>query len=498
MAHETKALLALAAGILVTAFSAVLAVPASAAEIVVAIGTEPSTLDPQLRDDGGERAVNDNIYETLMARTADGTLIPGLAAESPVQVGPTTWEFRLRPGISFSNGEAFDADAVVRSVERIIDPDFKSEQMSYFGTIKAAVKVDALTVRIETNAPDPILPSRMYWMKMVPAAYSSSEDFMSAPVGTGPYLLDHWTRGVEIVLKANPDYWGGETAIDQVTYHFISQAGTRLSGLMAGEFDLITYMAPEFAPSVPKVESVQGLETSVIILSTENPVVNDPRVRLALNLAVDRKALADSLFLGYAAVTQGQVTNPKSFGFDADIPAYAYDPDQARALIAEAGAEGATITLVGESGRWLKDREMLEAVAAYWDAVGVKTNLEILEFSNWLERFFDKSHRPDAIFVVSSDELLDADRPATALLQTGASAASNDDRDMALAIEAARAETDVDTRRAMYAEILGKAHDQAYLVPLLGHKDIYGMSERLDWTPRIDGKLILREMSVTP
>jgi peptide/nickel transport system substrate-binding protein len=133
----------------------------AAGEIVIAIGSEPSTLDPQARDDGGERAVNDNIYETLMARTPDGALVPGLAAAEPTKVDDTTWEFKLREGISFTNGEPFNADAVVASVERILDPDLKSEQLAYFGGITGAEKVDDLTVRIKTAGPDPILPSRM-------------------------------------------------------------------------------------------------------------------------------------------------------------------------------------------------------------------------------------------------------------------------------------------------------------------------------------------------
>ena len=322
----------------------------AAGEIVVAIGSEPSTLDPQARDDGGERAVNDNIYETLMAREPDGTLVPGLAAEPPTKVDDTTWEFKLRPNITFTNGEPFNANSVVTSVTRIIDPALKSEQMAYFGTIKGAEKVDDLTVRIITTGPDPILPSRMYWMKMIPPKYAADPKFAEAPVGTGPYKLEAFNRGQDIVLVANPDYWGGKPAIDKVTYRFVGESGTRLSGLVAGEFDVITNLLPEFVESVPKSAAVQGLETSVIILSTENEVTKDPRVRQALNIAIDRQALADSLFGGYALPARGQLVNPKAFGFNEALEVYPYDPEKAKALIKEAGAEGKTINLVGEVG----------------------------------------------------------------------------------------------------------------------------------------------------
>ncbi len=126
-----------------------------AQSITVAIGSEPSTLDPQLRDDGGERQVNDNIYEALMARTATGDLVPGLAADAPTQVDARTWQFKLREGIKFHNGEPFNADAVVASVLRVIDPANNSEQMAYLGPLSGAEKVDDLTVRIITSAPRP-------------------------------------------------------------------------------------------------------------------------------------------------------------------------------------------------------------------------------------------------------------------------------------------------------------------------------------------------------
>ncbi|MGZ2376288.1 ABC-type transport system substrate-binding protein [Sinorhizobium medicae] len=128
------------AGVAMLLASTLASSPAWAQSITIAIGSEPSTLDPQLRDDGGERQVNDNIYETLMARTPTGELVPGLAAEAPKQVDATTWQFKLREGVKFHNGEPFNADAVVASVARVIDPANNSEQMAYFGTIKAAEK----------------------------------------------------------------------------------------------------------------------------------------------------------------------------------------------------------------------------------------------------------------------------------------------------------------------------------------------------------------------
>jgi peptide/nickel transport system substrate-binding protein len=472
------------------------AAPVLAQEITIALGSEPTTLDPQLREDGGERAVNDNIYETLMARKPDGTLVPGLAASEPKLLDPTTWEVKLRPGIKFHNGEPFNGDAVVFSIQRIIDPKFNSEQISFFNTIKGAEKVDEVTVKIFTTGPDPILLSRLYWMKMVPPVHSKDPKFAETPVGTGPYTFVKWARGQMIILEANPGYWGEKPAIKKVTYRFVSDPGTRLAGLKAGEFDVITNLLPEFTKEVPQAIHIMGLEFPIIILNADSGPTKDVRVRQALNYAVDKKAMADGLFEGFAQIAQGQLLGPSFFGFDKDVKAYPYDPQKAKALLKEAGATGATVELIGTAGRWLKDREMVEAVAAFWDKVGIKTKVRIFEFNEYLNRLFDRKTRADAIFVVSSNELMDADKSFSAYYKAGGIGSSNTDKELAALIDAARTETNVSKRTTLYHQAVKRAYDQAYFVWLLHVEDIYGVSKRLAWPGRVDAKILVSEMSI--
>jgi len=414
----------------------------------------------------------------------------------PTQVDDKTWEFKLRSGVSFHNGEPFNADAVVHSVKRVIDPNFNSAQASYFGSVTGAEKVDDLTVRITTSGPDPLLPARMYWMKIVPPTFSADAKFEETPVGTGPYKFAGWTRGSDIVIEANDAYWGEKPSIDKVTYRFLSEAGMRVSSLLAGEVDLVTNLLPEFTSSVPKYEAVTGIETSIIILSTENEATKDVRVRKALDLSIDREALATSLFSGYATPAPGQMTNAKAFGYDASLPPFEYDPEKAKALIKEAGAEGKTVKLLGESGRWLKDRELIEAVAAYWSEAGVNVDIRIEEFGEYLNQLFDQKVRPDAAFVSNSSELFDADLDITFAYESGTNAASNNDKELAAMIAAARTETDVEKRRKLYSDIQKKANEGVYAIPLLSNQDIYGLSPRLEWKPRPDGKVIVSEMKV--
>ena len=331
---------------------------------------------------------------------------------------------------------------------------------------------------------------------MVPPVAAAEPGFAENPIGSGPYKFDSWSRGSSITLTANADYWGGAPEVDEVEFRFIPEFGTRLSSLLSGEVDLITNLLPEFVDQVPQSFAVTGVELPIILLSDENEPVNDVRVRQALNYAVDKEALAEALYGGYADVMQGQLLAPSYFGFNPEVTGYAYDPEKAKALIAEAGAEGAEVTLYGTAGRWLKDRELVEAVAASWEEVGIKPDVRIVEFGEYLDRFFDPENRQDAFFTVSSNELMDADRPFSAYYHKDGIGAPNHNERIAELVDQARTESDPEARAAMYHEAIQIAFDEALYVYLLNINDVYGASERLVWEPRVDGKLLADTMSV--
>ncbi|CAN5530023.1 ABC transporter substrate-binding protein [soil metagenome] len=489
------------AGLAPVATPVAVASPSGAADasIVIAIGTEPTSLDPHLVDDGAERAVNDNIYETLLARTPDGELVPLLANELPTQIDDSTWEFTLRSDVTFHNGEPFDAESVVASVDRMVammDEGITSNA-GIFGTLAGAEALDATTVQISTDGPDGALPARMYWLKMIPSSSRDAADLSETPIGTGPYRFVERSFGVSITLESNDEYWGDPPTIPEVTYEFVADAATRLAGLKSGRYDLITNLSPDEAGQAPQVAAIEGQEHPVLILDADDGITADVRVRRALNLAIDKQAIVDGLFGGYAVIDQGQLLSSSILGYSDQLEPYPYDPDQARSLLEEAGAVGETILLVGEDGRWLKDRELLEAIAGYWTAVGLDVQLDVLEFGTYLDVLFDRSNRPDAIYVSSSNDLLDPDRQLATEYESGGSEASNTDDELAALIAQAREEFDPDVRQQLYEDALALAYDQAYFVWLINNQDIYGMSERLQWTPRVDAKLIVAEMSVT-
>jgi peptide/nickel transport system substrate-binding protein len=488
---------------LATLMLAALGTASAAAPVTIniAIGSEPSSLDPQLVQDGAERWVNDNTYDTLMVRNAAGVLAPGLAAEMPKPIDPTTWQFKLRPGIKFHDGEPLNADTVVHSVKRILDPNFKSRQLSWVNTLVQAEKVDDLTVNVKTKGPDPVLPSRMYWMKIVPIEASKNSNFAARSVGSGPYKFVEWVRGQRIVLELNPNYWGPKPEVERIVYRFVPEPGTRLAGLKSGDFDLITQLLPEYQKEVPQLASTSGPEVGVFVPNLRDPnnVVADIRVRRAMQLAIDRDAIAKELFQGFAEPTHNQLVGKGWFGFKESIKPYAYDPKEARRLLQEAGAIGKTVEVVTVSGRWLKDREQVEAISGFWEAVGLKVNVRLLEWKEYLDRIFDQKNRPQLLFALHGNPLFDADRSYTTYLKSGGESGSISSvarPDLDKMIDEARTELDLAKRQAIYEGIAQAVSDDLIYIFLMQAQDIYGLSKRMEWQPRTDGKLIIMDMRV--
>jgi peptide/nickel transport system substrate-binding protein len=465
-----------------------------AGSVVYAVGADPTTLDPQATDDGNERAVNDNIYETLVFRNgATSALEPGLALSWTLK-NETTWEIKLRPNIKFTNGAAMNADAVVFSVQRIIDPNLKSAQYSYLNSITGATKVDDLTVNLSTNGPDPILPSQLTWLKIVDPAYAKTADFANKPVGTGPYKFVEWKKGQSVTLTANADYWGTKPAIKDVTIRVIPEVNTRLQALKANELDLTANLSPELMAQAPATATQRSVEFyEIYFAKTTSGPFSDKATRQAANYAVDKEGILKSLFGGFGTVEQGQILRNDWPGFNPNLKPYPYDVAKAKSLLA---GKTPAIKLVGEGGRWLKDKETLQAVSAYLTAVGFKVTLDIQEFGAWVSTLFlPNEQKVDSIWGSTSADLLDADRSLTQL----ACPSKQTDwchKQYTDLVNKARVTNDAKARQDLYNQATAIQFEEAPLLYLVNPDDIYGMSAKLVWKPRLDGKVLFKEMSL--
>lgn len=476
------------------------AAPVAITSIVIAIADEPSTLDPQATEDGNERAVTDNIYETLLRRdSVTNELVPWLATEMPTQVSDTTWQFTLREGVTFSNGDPFNAESAAFSINRVMNPDYNSAQIDFYGGIVDAVAIDTYTLEVHLAAADPVFAARMYRLKML-SPTATDDSIVETAVGTGPYMLSSWNRGQDVTLTANPTYWGEQPSIQNVTIKFIPESNSRVAGLQSGEIQLATLLPPEQAKDAPQVITRDGIEFPVYRLKNYAGVLQDPRIRQALNYAVDKESLANDLFSGYASVAACQPLTPAHFGYNPDLSAYPYDPEKAKALLAEAGYNGEEVSLLGATGRWLKDAEMTQAVIGYLTAVGIKVKADIRPFSSYIGEFVQnvQSGKPQANigFVSASNELFDGSKIESYYSSEGG-LSSYINADVDAELKAARTATDSATRESHFhnATKIGCTDDPVFIFTLV-LQDIYGAAANLTWQPRADGSIYIPDMKI--
>jgi peptide/nickel transport system substrate-binding protein len=308
-----------------------------------------------------------------------------------------------------------------------------------------------------------------------------------------------WTRGQQIVLKQNSDYWGEKPAVSEVTIRFIPEAGSRASGVKTGEVDLAAVMPAEQTGGLPQVLSREGLEFPMMRFKNYEGPLKDPRVRQAINYAVDKEAIAKDLYSGYASVAKCQTLSEAHFGYDPSLEPYPYDAEKAKSLLKDAGYNGETVTLLGPTGRWLKDAEFNEAVMGYLAAVGIKIKADIRPFSSYLNSLTLPIHggkQPDMAMVSASNELFDATKIATFYDSKGGLTSYENakvDADLAKAGSTA----DPAVREAAFHDALATGcTDDPTLLFTVNLKDIYGAGDRLSWEPRLDGSLYVPDMSI--
>lgn len=331
------------------------------------------------------------IYDSLVWSNDEGALEGALATDWEISEDGTTYTFTLREGVTFHNGEPFNADAVVFAWEQGQDP-----QNQYFDNWTPAISVEAVddyTVVVQTEEPQPLFLRvvAQSW-GMIPPAYFNEvglEGFLQNPVGTGPFRLVEWAQGDRIVLEKNEDYWReGYPLVDQVIFRPIPESATRVAAIQTGEVDIVTRLSAEEAASLEGTAGINIVSypsDRVYYVAFNNLTTGvgqpteDPRVRIAMNHAVDVEAIIDALFGGNARPATGLVT-PANWGFDDSLEPFAYDPDLAREMLAEAGyPDGFSMDFACPAGAYTNFEQVCEAVQGYLAEVGIETDLNIME-----------------------------------------------------------------------------------------------------------------------
>jgi peptide/nickel transport system substrate-binding protein len=477
------------------AFFGAISVPSFAADSTLTIGRAVSTtaMDPGFLREAA--TIVDNIFDTLVMRDTDMKLMPGLAT-SWKAVDDTTWDFTLRPGVRFHDGEPMDAAAVKFTLDRVLDPAAKSPTVSYIRTIDSVEVVDPLTVRIKTKGPDPLLPTRMsrYPAYIVPPKYIAqvgNAEFARKPVGTGPYRFVEFVPDRYVVLEANKEYWRGPPSIGRVVWKPIPDDTARVTALLTGEVDMIETVPVDLAPMLQQnpdtalVQVKNGGLTIYLGLVTNVKPLDNVKVRQALNLAIDRQGIVENILHGMATATGTQV-GVADFGY-AGTPVPAYDPKRAKELLTEAGLKDGFSIKMQATHRYLKDGDVAQAIAQEFGEIGVKTELETLDWSVYVQQV----PRKGPIFMLGwgSTQTLDADAALYAIMHSGEPYSTVSDPDLDRLLDESRRTIDPAARAKVFAEIQKVASEKVPLITLYQEDSLYGRRKNVGFAGRPDARI---------
>ncbi|MGQ0550823.1 MAG: ABC transporter substrate-binding protein [Armatimonadota bacterium] len=367
--------------------------------VVIASSGDAETMDPVLTAISTTGSIQSHMLEPLIDYDPDGKLIPMLAT-SWRALDNLTWEFKLRPGVRFHNGESFNAEAAKFSVERA-QTHPRSLQKVYVSMIKEMRVVDSLTLRIATNDPSPDLVANIASILILPPRHArevGDEGLARRPVGTGPYRFVEWVRDDRIVLEQYPGYWGTKPQATRVTIRPIPEGATRVAALLAGEVDVVEGIP---IPDIPRVARTRGFKVlrkqgpRLIFVAMDtfrdrggrhpagspglpdgapNPL-KDVRVRQAIYSAINSKEIVEQV-MGGAAAPAEQILPSFMVGYNPRVRRPIYDPSRAKRLLTEAGyPNGFTVRLDVPTDRYVNDREVGLALAGMLGRVGITVQL---------------------------------------------------------------------------------------------------------------------------
>jgi peptide/nickel transport system substrate-binding protein len=469
------------------------AAPAKTAEPsawVVAVTEDATALDPGTGSSvQGTANVQAHIFEPLVSYEGHPfKLTPRLAESWQVTEG-RIWEFKIRQGVKFHDGQTLTAKDVKYSIDAHRDE--KAPRKTYSAGISSVEELDQYTVRITTDSPTPGLMANLAQLLIMPRdgrEKVGAEKFAEAPVGTGPFKLVEFVRGERLVLEAYQDYWRGEVFPKKLTLRPIPDPATRVAELKSGGAQIIA------SPALAQVAQLQQGDTELALLKGGRVIIypfnptkkpfDDPRVRQAVNYAVNRDAIIKSIIEGYAEPLHGPFASAW-LGYDESLKTYPYDPAKAKELLTQAGyPNGFETDFNITSGVFLKDREISEAVAENLAEVGIKVRLLPTERakiqSDWINGTFDGITSVAWGTAADPDPMLSWAFAQRKVFES--------DQKLRGYVDQSKRTIDPEERRKVLQEFGRYVHDQAYWMFIHAQDEFYAKRKEIAWQPIPDGQ----------
>ena len=481
------------------------AAPASASALRVVLGQEPPTLeacDSNLTSTGV--VVRSNVTEPLVERNPQtGELEPLLATEWKA-TSDTEWTFKLREGVKFQDGTPFNAEAAAFTINRAVNSKLGCNVEGYvFGDADLKVKaVDDTTLTVTTPEPDPILPLRLSFLEVVPTSTSTTAK-VREPVGTGPYKIETWDAGQKITLSSWDGYWGDKPAYAKAEYQWRSESSVRAAMITSGEADVAMGLSPDDNMGELGVDYPNNETVALRMEATKAPL-NDIRVRQAVNYAIDKEGIVNSLYQGKHKVA-AQLVPEGIVGHNAELKGWAFDLDKAKSLVAEAKADGvdtsAQISLVVRSAQFPKITELAQVLQEQLSQAGLNVKLKMLETSQHLTyqvRPFPDDEGAVALMTQHGNQAGDAAFTVDQyMLSTGAQSYFGTPEFDAMIKKADAASGD--ERKKGFEDIFAYQNDKVVQFAHISHQTgIIGKSKSVNYTPNSSSGDELRVSEMTP
>ncbi|WP_208999097.1 ABC transporter substrate-binding protein [Roseibium sediminis] len=518
-----------ARGLAVAASAALLTSTAHAADIRWASPTDPQTMDPHAVNSAAVLGFLNNVYEGLVRRDRN-MAIEGSLAESWEPLGTSGWRFHLRKGVNFHDGADFTAEDVLFSYQRASSE--QSDTRAWFASVTEVKIVDDFTVDFLTSQPDPIFPDSIAnflimdkgWAEAHGAQLPARDSETYATLltnGTGPFRLLDREPGVRTVLVRFDHWWDKvEHNLTRVEFLPISNPATSVAALLTGEVDLIDPVPVQDVDRIASVDHLKlhkGIEARVIMLGfghkaetlkysdemTDRNPFQDPRVRQAVSHAIHTDAIVDKIMRGNGEAAS-QLVSAQMKGYSEKAAGRpAFDPDKAKALLAEAGyPDGFSFGLMCPNDRYINDEAICKAVAAMLAKVGIKTNLTAMPVRNYWQELREGNF--DMYLLGWSPGTFDAEHPIRFLVHT-----QNDEKKLGSwnfggysnarvdeLLPQIQREIDPAKRQAMLDEVALILKDDTVYVPLHIQPLLWGSQGNIDLVQRADDFVMLRWITV--